>query len=99
MAMSLPVGGANMNFYIACDAPQFGSNQECRIPKIGAGARVPLARMLHLHAFAVGGEQGFGAQTIIGPDALEMSLAERGRGDGGRFAYAAWEWFLATVRS
>ena len=89
VAVALPIGGPDMDFHVAGDAAQFGTNPERGIQEIGAGAGIPFARVLHLQPLAAGGEERVRAQAAIGPDALEVPFAEGGKGNRRRFADAA----------
>ncbi len=91
VAVPLPVGGADVDFHVADEPPQFGADAQRGVEEIGAGAGIPLAGMFDLHAFAGGGDEVRGPQAVVGPDALEMAFGEGRGGQGRGFADAARE--------
>ena len=66
-----------MHFYVTSHGPAIRANREQSVEKIRTSFQIPMSGILNGDFLAVSRSECFRAQTVVEPDALEMSLAVR----------------------
>ncbi len=74
MFVAVPVGGGDMDFDIAGDDAFFGADLQGCVEEVGTCFVVPASRVDDGDFFAIAIFQVGGAETIVGPNALEVAF-------------------------